>query len=420
MVSRRSFVLAGAAAALGAPAWALSHAPRAAAGERVENAQNAGRAHAAASLPITLRNTSGSDTVHAYISGSDESGWPGFVGADGGFHRLAAPSAVLTPVPDHSIPLGPSGSPGVRVTLNQYVISGRVWFSVGRKLEFFVNPPVGGGVPGMVQPALTPADPNWRTNWTFCEFTYNSANLYANISYVDMVSLPVAMSTTGSAGPQSVPPLPVGALGRIADGLRAQHAADGAPWDRLVVTDDAGKVVRAMAPVHEASGFGDYWEPYLDAVWRHFGTTPLTVDGQGGIGRFTGRVTGGALVLAGLDDNGVPFTRPSAVDIFGCASGPLYNSGGDARGAVAARLAAALNRSSLLVEGGHDQPNGVPPERYYTHPVTNHYARLVHEHATVGYAFPYDDVGPTGSTPVDGHLQDGAPASWTLELGPGT
>ncbi|MER5480921.1 beta-1,3-glucanase family protein [Streptomyces sp. NPDC002734] len=410
MVSRRSFMVAGAAATLGAPAWLLARPERAKAGES---------STAAASLPITLRNTSGSDTVYAYISGADESGWPGFVGADGVFRRLPSPSSVLTPVADHSIPLGPSGSSGVRVPLNQYVISGRVWFSVGAKLQFFVNPANGGGAPGMVQPALTASDPNWRTNWTFCEFTYNSANLYANISYVDMVALPVAMSSTGAAGSQSVPPLPAGALGRIAEGLRAQHAADGAPWGRLVATDDAGKVVRVMAPAHSPTGFGDYWQPYLDEVWRRYETTDLTVNGQGSVGKYTGRVSGGVLTFAGLNDNGVPFTRPSAVDIFGCASGPLHNSGGDARGAVAARLAAALNRSSLLVSGGDNQPDGVPADRYYRHAITNHYARLVHEHATIGYAFPYDDVGPTGAPAVDGHLQDGAPTSWTIEVGAG-
>jgi hypothetical protein len=403
-------MVTGAAAALGAPAWFLARPERATAGES---------SSAAASLPITLRNTSSSDTVYAYISGADESGWPGFVTADGGFQRLSSPSSVLTPVPDHSIPLGPPGSAGVRVPLSRYVISGRVWFSVGAKLRFFANPPNGGGVPGMVQPALTASDPNWRTNWTFCEFTYNSANLYANISYVDMVALPVAMSSTGSAGQQSVPALPAGALGRIAEGLRAQHAADGAPWDRLVATDDAGKVVRVMAPAHSPVGFGDYWAPYLDEVWRRYETTPLTVNGQGSAGSWTGRVSGGVLTFAGLNDNGVPFTKPSAVDIFGCASGPLYNSGGDARGAVAARLAAALNRSSLLVSGGDNQPDGVTPDRYYTHAITNHYARLVHRHAAIGYAFPYDDVGPTGAPPVDGHLQDGAPASWTVEVGGG-
>ncbi|MFE9247831.1 beta-1,3-glucanase family protein [Streptomyces sp. NPDC007088] len=381
-----------------------------------------GRATAAPSLPLALANNSGSSaTVYAYVSGADSSGWPGFVTADGRFHRLPSPSSVLTPAPDYAIPLGASGSAPTRLTLTDYVISGRVWFSTGRKIQFFVNPPGGnGGVPGLVQPGFTSSDPNWTTGWTFCEFTWNAANLYANISYVDMVALPVSMATTGAAGSQSVPALPSGALASIAAGLRAQHAADGAPWDRLVATDSAGTALRVLAPSHAPVDFGTYWKPYLDRVWDHYRTNTLTVDGQGSIGGYSGRVSGDVLVFTGLNTNGVPFTRPSAADIFGCASGPLYNSGSDARGAVAARLAAALNRSSLLVAGGASQPGGVAPSAYYTDAVTNHYARLVHQYATIGYAFPYDDVGPTGSAPVDGHLQDPAPTSWTVTLGPGS
>ncbi|WP_433891554.1 beta-1,3-glucanase family protein [Streptomyces sp. CA-111067] len=405
MVSRRSFVTAVGTGAVAAssPLWARGLTSRAAA--------------AGPSLPISLKNNSGSgSTVYAYISGSDSSGWPGFVTSSGHFQRLPSPSSVLTPIADFAIPLGASGSAATTFTLQDYVIGGRVWFSVGKKIQFFVNP---GAVPGLVQPGFTSSDPNWLTDWTFCEFTYNSANLYANISYVDMVALPVSMATTGSGGAQSVSPLPSGALASIAAGLQAQHAADGAPWDQLVARDSSGAALRILAPAHSPTDFGGYWTNYLNNVWSYYQSHTLTINGQGSIGAYSGTVSGNTLVFAGLNTNGVPFTKPSAVDIFGCASGPLYNSGGDARGAVAARLAAALNRSSLLVGGGGNQPDGVPPSGYYTDPTTNHYARLVHQYATVGYAFPYDDVGPTGAAPVDGHIQDGAPTSWTVALGPG-
>ncbi|MFR0357440.1 beta-1,3-glucanase family protein [Streptomyces sediminimaris] len=404
MVSRRSF-LATAGAATAAAAL-TRFAPSASAAPA-----------AGASLPVRLANNSGHDTVYAYISGTDSSGWPVFVSANGALNRLPNPSSPVTPIADYSIPLGASGSAATTVNLNNYVIGGRVWFSVGNKLQFFVNP---GTVPGVVQPALVSSDPNWATNWTFCEFTFNSANLYANISYVDMVALPVSMASTGSAGSQSVSPLPSGALASIASGLQAQHASDGAPWDRLVVTDSSGAVLRVLSPSHSPVDFGGYWDDYLNRVWSHYASTPLTINGQGSIGSYTGTVSGGAIVFSGLNTNGVPFTKPSAADIFGCASGPLYNSGADARGAIAARLAAALNRSSLLVSGGNNQPDGVTPSQYYQDPITNHYARLVHQYASIGYAFPYDDVGPTGSAPVDGHLQDGAPTSWTVTLGAGS
>ena len=407
MVSRRSFVTAvgagAVAAAASSPLWSSTLSPRASA--------------ATPSLPISLKNNSGSSsTVYAYISGSDSSGWPGFVTSSGHFQRLPNPSSVVTPIADYSIPLGASGSAATTFTLQDYVIGGRVWFSVGQKIQFFVNP---GGVPGLVQPGFVSSDPNWGTNWTFCEFTYNSANLYANISYVDMVSLPISMASTGSGGNQSVNPLPSGALASIASGLQAQHAADGAPWDQLVATDSSGTALRILAPSHSPTDFGGYWNNYLNSVWSHYQSNTLTINGQGSIGSYSGRVSGDTLVFSGLNTNGVPFTKPSAVDIFGCASGPLYNSGGDARGAIAARLAAALNRSSLLVSGGNNQPDGVTSSGYYTDATTNHYARLVHQYANVGYAFPYDDVGPTGAAPVDGHIQDGAPTSWTISLGPG-
>ncbi|MEU5313214.1 beta-1,3-glucanase family protein [Streptomyces sp. NPDC021562] len=403
MVSRRTLLTAAGTAAAAAVLTPLS--------SRAATAAAAG-----VPLPVKLANNSGHDTVYAYITGSDSTGWPVFVAANGALIRLPNPSSTVTPVADHSIPLGASGSAATTVNLADHVIGGRVWFSVGQKLQFFVNP---GTVPGLVQPALVSSDPNWATNWTFCEFTFNSANLYANISYVDMVALPVSMASTGSGGNQSVSPLPSGALAAIASGLRAQHASDGAPWDRLVVTDSSGAVLRVLSPAHSPVDFGGYWDDYLNRVWSHYAATPLTVNGQGAIGSYTGTVSGGAIVFAGLDTHGVPFTRPSAADIFGCASGPLYNSGPDARGAIAARLAAALNRSSLLVPGGNNQPDGVAPAQYYQDAITNHYARLVHQYATIGYAFPYDDVGPTGSAPVDGHLQDGAPTSWTVTLGAG-
>jgi hypothetical protein len=404
MVSRRSLLTAaaaGTAVALGTPLAGRALTPRAAAAGLQTG-----------SLPLSLRNESGHGTVYAYISGMDDGGRPGFVTGDGAFHPLPNPSSVMTPVDDYSIRLSGSGGGPTNLTLG-HVIGGRIWFSMDAKLQFFVNPG-----PGLVQPGFVESDPNWRTNWTFCEFTYNSANLYANISYVDLVASPIAMATTGAAGNQSVSPLPPGALSAIASGLQAQHGRDGAPWDRLVATD-GGTVLRVLSPTHTPVDFGDYWSGYLDRVWNHYTSNTLTVDTQSG-GVYSGRVSGGAIRFDGLDDNGVPFTKPSARDIFGCASGPLYNSGADARGAVAARLGAALNRSALLRPGGDNQPNGVGPADYYQESTTNHYARLVHEHADVGYAFPYDDVGPSGSAPVDGHLQDPAPTSWTVTVHNGT
>src|SRR4051812_39306459 len=82
-------------------------------------------AAAAVSLPVKLANNSGHDNVYAYISGSDSSGWPVFVSANGALNRLPNPSSPVTPIADYSIPLGASGSAGTTVNLNDYVIGGR-------------------------------------------------------------------------------------------------------------------------------------------------------------------------------------------------------------------------------------------------------------------------------------------------------
>lgn len=64
------------------------------------------------------------------------------------------------------------------------------------------------------------------------------------------------------------------------------------------------------------------------------------------------------------------------------------------------RLCAAFQRSTLLLEGGEQQPNAnVSAANYYQVKTTNHYARVIHEHEVegMGYAFSYDDTNPVGS-----------------------
>ena len=48
---------------------------------------------------------------------------------------------------------------------------------------------------GLVEPSVTnPSDPNIDLQWDFCEFTYNSAQIFANISFVDFVCMPIALA----------------------------------------------------------------------------------------------------------------------------------------------------------------------------------------------------------------------------------
>jgi hypothetical protein len=64
--------------------------------------------------------------------------------------------------------------------------------------------------------------------------------------------------------------------------------------------------------------------------------------------------------------------------------------------AISPRLAAAFNRSTLLIDSG--QPDGEKRADYYTNAITNHYPRIVHA-TTIdgrGYAFPCDDLALPG------------------------
>jgi Beta-1,3-glucanase len=66
--------------------------------------------------------------------------------------------------------------------------------------------------------------------WDFCEFTYNAAELFANISSVDFACIPIGLALTDTSGStQSVAGLPAGGLDAVCAGLTAQAAADGNP-----------------------------------------------------------------------------------------------------------------------------------------------------------------------------------------------
>ncbi|MFJ5535040.1 glycoside hydrolase family 64 protein [Streptomyces sp. NPDC093261] len=374
---------------------------------------------APATCQLALSNASLPGTVRAYVTGHEQStgGWL-LLRADGSVYRPSSPPAPGTPLPvDCAIPLGPAGSSPKVLTLPQ-MYGARIYFVRDDTLTFFLNPG-----PALVEPAFaTPADPNYGKTWSFCEFTFNSSQLYANISYVDLVTaLPIGLTLEGDAT-HTVAPLPNGAVDRIASDLTAQAAKDGQPWDRLVVRGSDGKVLRVISPQSlmapyfdqpDRMPFRDLWTAYVDQVWQKYRGTDLRIDLQGGRGVFTGRVSGDTLTFTG----GHSFAKPTSRDIFTCNHGPFANNPGDPddRKALLARLAAGFNRSLMLTHP--DQPGGVSAADYYQSPVTNHWARVVHANTPIGYAFPYDDVRPDGQPDVSGAAYDGNPRRFTVTVG---
>ncbi|WP_327679843.1 glycoside hydrolase family 64 protein [Streptomyces sp. NBC_00467] len=407
MISRRIF-LTGAAAAVTAatyPAWGSALSPRARA--------------AAPTCELALENKSLPGTVHAYVTGHEQGTdrWV-LLRPDGGVHYPENPPAPETPLPvDCAIPLPAAGSGPVVLTLPQ-MFGARVYFVRDDKLDFFVNPG-----PSLVEPAFaTPSDANYDRIWSFAEFTFNPQQLYANISYVDLVTaLPIGLTLTGDAT-HTVAPLPDGAVQKIADGLAAQAAKDGQPWDKLVIRGANGEVLRVIAPQNLMAPyfdrpaempFRDAFDSYIDQVWEKYRSTDLRIDLQGGRGVFTGRVNGDTLTFNG----GHTFSKPSSKDVFTCNHGPFANNPGDPddKKGLLARLAAGFNRTTLLSHP--DQPNGATAADYYLDPGTNHFSRVVHANTPIGYAFPYDDVRPDGQPDVSGAAHDGNPRRFTLTVG---
>ena len=368
-------------------------------------------------LDTMLVNTSSTDTVYAYVIGLDPSNgrWT-LVTADGqGTYQPPTPGAEHTPLGiDCAIPLNPQNAAGLPIKIPR-LVSARIFVSYEEKLQFFMN-----SDGGFVMPSEKNAnDPNINTQWTFAEFTFNDVELYANISFVDMLSVPVALQleTSDGSGVQYVPGLPSGAMSRIASRLVEQTGVDGGSWDRCLFYSASDMIVRILSPNSVAqlypNAFENYLDTYIDQVWQKYTNEDLVVNtNRIEWGNKVGRVVGGVLDFGG----GMTFAKPSTQSIWSCSI-PPWTTGNDEQGNVTARLTAAFNRTTLLLNT--IQPNGENPATYYANPLTNHYARIVHEEVfgNLGYAFPYDDVHPEGGISYEGRVQSSSPLKWTITIG---
>ncbi|KAL6792509.1 glycoside hydrolase family 64 protein [Trichoderma sp. SZMC 28013] len=372
-------------------------------------------------LSVVIKNNSNASQLYAYVTGRAAQGLF-FLSADGTTPYFpSSPSSTLQPLArDCGVAIG---GPGRSRTLTVPRLDGaRVWFSLESPLTFLLNPG-----PAVVEPSATnPADPNYGFRWAFAEFTLNDVELYVNVSYVDFFSVPVSLRLENGAGTvTSVEGMPAGALDAICGKLKTQAGVDGAGWDRLVVVQagGSGQNLRALSPnsgrVMFQGLFDGYYRGYVDAVWKKYQSMDLVVNMQfADWGNAVGRVDASGQTLT-FSGGGGSFGKPSEGDIFSCDSGPFAHGAGvsDQQLNVGARLAAALNRSTLLDAVAH--PEGEDVSMYYKESVTNHYARICHEVSVGGrgYAFPYDDVGKTGGTDQSGFLNDGDPKVLTIGVG---
>ncbi|KAG6034690.1 hypothetical protein E4U41_006454 [Claviceps citrina] len=358
-----------------------------------------------ASKAMTLEfvNNFGGGRLKAYIQGLDPEGRVVFIKPDGSlYYPTSRRSSTPVVINNKKIAIVlPGRGRRFRMSLPVPITSGRVYFSEGRLKFFMVKTPDGDA---LVQPSVAdPNDPSSETSWGFVEFTYTLRGaVNANISYVDFVGMILSMSLRVKDGPDTQWTKGLGsrAVSSICNGLHSQSSSDGRNWKALCVVNRFGKPIRVISPniyaVTRPNDFRDYWQGYVDQVWRHFAKTSLIINTQGSAGKVRCRVRGSQMRCAG--DNRW-YGKPSAKDIWGCDSGTFGEQDGDndVHLAVIARLCAAFNRSTLLLAGGQLQPRP-PATSYYRVNPTNHYSRLVHRNEVDGrgYAFSYDDVNPNG------------------------
>ncbi|KAK4221949.1 glycoside hydrolase family 64 protein [Podospora fimiseda] len=249
-------------------------------------------------------------------------------------------------------------------------------------------------VDALVEPCpFDPTDPNHNINWAFAELTLDNSQLFANISYVDMVPrLPIALTLKERNG-------------KVQHALKAQAQADKRPWNKLIVNKDS-KPLRALNPTHSkavGASFDGYYEPYVNNVWEKYHAGPchtgsqnkLCINTQNSHGVLTGSVDGkGQLVIGGE-----AFKKPNTYDIFSCNTGPFITDASAKRNAIIPRLATKFIRSSILDSANH--PSN--PDGWYKKDPTNHYSRIVHN--------------PDGGKDHSGKVNAGDPAIFIVTVG---
>ncbi|KAL8825647.1 MAG: hypothetical protein Q9170_007714 [Blastenia crenularia] len=375
------------------------------------------------SLDIQLKNNSSSDHVYASITGLalDKNNALFLLQADGKtpYYPAKPGQDQASPEKDCAIPLGKPGS--TKTVTVPHLAGSRIYFSIGKPLKFALNR--GGDGAALVAPSINnPADPNFNTQWGFCEFTFDPSQLFCNITYVDFVSLPIALSLTEQSGnKQEVAGFPPNGLESIASKLKEQKKADHQPWDSLIYAP-GGKINRILSPNNAILGnsklFQGYYESYVDKVWAKYGSEDLHIDTQNGNwGKLNGKVHNEKISFNSKGKS-YTFAKPSTADIFSCSSGP-FNLPNDEYGNIGARIAAGLNRSTMLTSTLHPDPS---PKDFYPKGVpTNHYSRILHvvNEDHLGYAFPYDDVTPSNGQDQSGKVASGSPKSFTVTVGGG-
>jgi hypothetical protein len=361
-------------------------------------------------LPVTVTNNTGrGDAVYLYVIGIQlSSGRLGYVNQGGAFTAWSGGQIPPSPAPDVSI--GGPGNGGSTTIQFPRGFSGRVYFSFGEKLKFFLTPD------GLVQPAPWAAgDANQNILFDWSEFTYNDAGLWLNSSQVDMFAVPHAVTVTNSAGAtKRTGDLVANGRTNVINTIRGTSG-----WANTVYSRSDGTVLRVLSPGKAAGAgllSGTYLDPYISSAWGAYAGKTLTVVpfADQPNTRYFGRTSGNAMNFTNTSGAQVAsFNRPSSASVWGCA-GDLPAPNDLVVGPISRTLCAALNRGTL---GTIDTQPSTNAADFYKNNPTNVYAKVIHANMADGkaYAFPFDDVGNFESL-----VNDGDPRSAGIVLSPFT
>jgi hypothetical protein len=361
-------------------------------------------------LPVTVTNSTGrGDAVYLYVIGIQlSSGRLGYVNQSGAFTAWSGGQIPPSPAPDVSIAgAGNGGSTTINFPRG---FSGRVYFSFGEKLKFFLTPD------GLVQPApWASGDANYNILFDWSEFTYNDAGLWLNSSQVDMFAIPHAVTVTGSNGVTKRTG-DVVANGRT-NVINTIKGTSG--WGNTVYTRSDGTVLRVLSP-GKAAGAGllsaNYLDSYIASAWNAYTSKTLTVVpfADQPNTKYFGRTSGNVMRFTNSAGAQVAsFNRPSSASVWGC-DGDLPAPNDLVVGPISRTLCAALNRGTL---GTVDTQPSTNAAQFYQNSPTNVYAKVIHGNMSDGkaYAFAFDDVGAFESL-----VNDGDPRSAGIVLSPFT
>ncbi|MEV6491026.1 beta-1,3-glucanase family protein, partial [Actinoplanes sp. NPDC051633] len=358
-------------------------------------------------LPVNVTNSTGrGEATYLYVIGVQlSSGRLGYVNQGGTFTPWTGGQIPPSPAPD--VAIGGPGNGGSTTINFPRGFSGRVYFSFGEKIKFFLTPD------GLVQPAPWAGDANRNILFDWSEFTYNDAGIWINSSQVDMFAVPHAVTVTGANGAtRRTGDVVNNGRNAIIDGIRAQ-----AGWANTVQTRSDGTVLRVLAP-GKASEAGllspTYYQGYITSAWNAYAGKVLTVVpfGDQPNVKYFGRTSGNVMNFTNTAGQQVAsFNKPSDGSVWGCA-GDLPAPNDQVVGPISRTLCAALNRGTL---GTLDTQPTLNAGEFYRNNPANHYARIIHANMVDGkaYAFPFDDVGAFESL-----VHDGDPRSAGIILSP--